>query len=81
MQAKSSGSEYNILYKFSIHPLSFVNCLKNNIVSGFHNISLIQSKLQFPVSKYFTLKQNMGKLFWICLTVMIKRVNVAVTCS
>ena len=31
--------------------LSLVNCLKNNNVSGFLNIKLIQSKRQSPISK------------------------------
>ena len=40
---------------------SLVNCLKNNNVSGFHNIKLIQSKCQSPNLKKLSTKAEFGK--------------------
>ena len=45
-----------------------VYCLKNNNVSGFHNINLIQSKHQPLISKYFKLKQNVEKFYLVSVT-------------
>ena len=41
---------------------SSVNCLKNNNVSGFHNIKLIQSKQQSPNLKNFLTKAKFGEV-------------------
>ena len=41
---------------------SSVNCLKNNNVSGFHNIKLIQSKRQSPNLKKLLIKAEFGKV-------------------
>ena len=41
---------------------SSVNCLRNNNVSGFHNIKLIQSKRQPPISKNFLTKVEFGEV-------------------
>ena len=60
---------------------SSVNCLKNNRVSGFQNIKLIQSKRQTPNHKKFYLKQNLEKFYRLRLTVVIKDVNAATTIS
>ena len=40
---------------------SSVNCLKNNDVSGFHNIKLIQSKSQSPNFKKLLTKAEFGE--------------------
>ena len=45
-----------------------VYCLKNNNVSGFHNINLIQSKRQPLISKNFKLKQNVEKFHLVSVT-------------
>ena len=41
---------------------SSVNCLKNNSVSGFHNIKLIQSNRQYPSLKKILKKEEFGKV-------------------
>ena len=41
---------------------SLVNCLKNNNVSGFLNIKLIQSKRQSPISKQKLTKAEFGEV-------------------
>ena len=41
---------------------SSVNCFKNNNVSGFHNIELIQSKRQSPNLKKFLTKAEFGEV-------------------
>ena len=41
---------------------SSVNCLKNNNVSGFHNIKLIQSKRQSPNLKKLLTKAEFGEV-------------------
>ena len=41
---------------------SSVNCLKNNNVSGFHNIKLIQSKRQSPNLKKLLSKAEFGEV-------------------
>ena len=56
---------------------SSVNCSRNNNVSSFHNIKVIQSKRQPPISKNLYLKQNLEKFYRLRLTVVIKDVNAA----
>ena len=41
---------------------SSVNCLKNNSVSRFHNIKLIQSNRQYPSLKKILKKEEFGKV-------------------
>ena len=60
---------------------SSVNCLKNNSVSGFLNINLIQSKHQPPNLKKLLSKAELVKFYPVRLTVVVKGVNAATTIS
>ena len=42
--------------------MSLVNCLKNNNVSGFHNVKLIQSQRQSPNLKKLLSKAEFGEV-------------------
>ena len=54
---------------------SSVNCLKNNNVSGFHNIDIIQSKRQHLNLKRLLIKAEYEEVLWVCLTLVAKGVN------
>ena len=56
---------------------SSVNSLKNNHVSGFHNINLIQSKRQSPIFKKLLTKAGYGEVLSDTLTAVIKDANAA----
>ena len=56
---------------------SSVNSLKNNHVSGFHNINLIHSKRQSPIFKKLLTKAEYGEVLSDTLTAVIKDANAA----
>ena len=52
---------------------SSVNCLRNNNVSGFHNIKLIQSKRQSPNLKKPLTKAEFGEVLSVTFNSSDKR--------
>ena len=56
---------------------SSVNCLRNNNVSSFHNIKLIQSKRQSPNLKKLLTKSELGDVLPGTIIVVLKDANAA----